>query len=388
MHLIQAAILWLSAPLTYFVIIALLLCGCMPSQSYEVQDLSEMPQLPGAYLDETTATTALMNATQQYEAKQDFLARHFSPWQADAPLEETQHPFWALDWLESGERFGHNLLPMEDEAVATLQQRCAAADYPSMQRHAISVTHTDVRALPTAAPIFNDPRKTGEGYPFDYLQHGVLSAGTPLLITHASREGNWLFIETPLLYGWVPATTVAWVDDSFKDVYTSTEYVATLEDGHPLHSTAGGALPPTRAGAILPLLEHTDTGYVVAIPHVNIQGNAVLERASVSSVIAEPFPLPFTPARIAQVSSHFMQQPYSWGDRFSGRDCSGIMRDLFAPFGIWLPRNSGDQAEVGRVISLEETPVAERRTHIATKAVPFATLLHLCLLYTSDAADE
>ncbi|MFO7830390.1 MAG: SH3 domain-containing protein [Desulfuromonadaceae bacterium] len=362
-------------PFAFLVILCL--CGCTLPQNYQVHDLGSMPQQPAEYLDSASANTPLMNRSEQHRLMQDFLARHFSPWRADAPLKETQHPFWALEWLESNEAFGHNLLPMESEAVANLEQRCAAKAYPSMQRHAISVAHTDVRALPTPAPIFNDPAQAGEGFPFDYMQHGVLPAGSPLLVTHASQSGNWLFIETPLLYGWVPATAVAWVDNGFKDAYSCAEYIAFVEDGHPLHSAAGGSFPPTRAGTIVPLLEHTDSGYVVGVPHKNSQGDAALERAIVSSAIGHPFPLPLTPARVAELSSHFMNQPYSWGDRFSGRDCSGTMRDLFAPFGIWLPRNSGDQTNVGRAISLNETPLPQRRDYIATHAIPFATLLHV-----------
>lgn len=387
MHLIQAIILFLSPSirartragkaLRSLVIAALFLCGCTFPHDYRPEDLREMPQQPAAYLDSITANIPLMDKDEQRRVAHNFLVRHFSPWSADAPLEETTHPFWALEWLESKHIFGHNLLPLEHKAAAALQQRCDAASYPSILRYAISVVHTDVRALPTAAPIFRNPHRAGEGFPFDYMQHGVLPAGTPILATHTSRDGTWFFIETPLLSGWVPATAVAWVDDDFKDAYTSAEYITILEDGHMLRGAEKGALPSTRAGTILPVLEHTDTGYMVAIPHVNMQGYAMLERAIVPGTIAEPFPLPLTPARIAKVSSHFMHQPYSWGDRFNGRDCSGTMRDIFTPFGLWLPRNSGDQARVGRVIDLEAIPAARRRSFIANQAVPFATLLHV-----------
>jgi hypothetical protein len=53
------------------------------------------------------------------------------------------------------------------------------------------------------------------------------------------------------------------------------------------------------------------------------------------------------------------------------------MRDLFSPFGIWVPRNSGDQSAEGKSIQLGEIPLHQRRDYIAMHAVPFATLLHL-----------
>lgn len=355
----------------------LLLCSCTPPPGYQVLDLRTMPQEPAAYLDETTATVPLMDEKTQHLAVQNFLTHHFSPWDTNTPLELTRNPFWALEWIEAKQVFGHNLLPLSQEAINTLRQRCAASEYPSMGQHGISVAHIDVRALPTLAPLFNNPRQPGEGFPFDYMQHGVLPAGTPVLVTHSSPDRNWLFIETPLLYGWVPATAVARVDAPFKAQYTKAEFIALLKDGYPLHSDSGGALPPSRSGTILPLLGHTPTQYTVAVPRVNRSGNAVVERASVSTTIARPFPLPFTPAQIAALSSYFMQQPYSWGDRFSGRDCSGTMRDLFTPFGIWLPRNSGKQAAEGKVIDLRKVPLSHRREYIATHAIPFATLIHM-----------
>ena len=56
-----------------------------------------------------------------------------------------------------------------------------------------------------------DPAKAGEGFPFDYFQNSALWPGTPLLITHASRDGAWLFAEAGMVAGWVPAQDVAFV---------------------------------------------------------------------------------------------------------------------------------------------------------------------------------
>jgi cell wall-associated NlpC family hydrolase len=350
-----------------------------------------MPQEPAAYLKPDTAEAHLLPPGVQQKAAQDFLARHFSPWDAHAPLEETQHPFWALKWLENTEVFAHNLLPVTPKKSAEFRQRCAPAEYPSEQRHAISIVHTDVRALPTRAPMFGNLTEAGEGFPFDYLQHGVLPAGTPLLITHASTDHAWVFVETPLLYGWVPAHSVALVDRAFKEEFRASEYVVVLEDGRALQGRSGANLPPTRAGSILPLLERSETGFNIALPRMNAQGYATMESARIDADAAQPFPLPFTPAQVADLSTRFMQQPYAWGDRFSGRDCSGTMRDLFAPFGIWLPRNSGDQAETGRVIALDSIPPAERGAYIARHAQPFATLLHLpghIMLYLGEYAGK
>lgn len=99
------------------------------------------------------------------------------------------------------------------------------------------------------------------------------------------------------------------------------------------------------------------------------------------------FPLAVTAAQVAELAEKMMGQPYGWGDGYAGRDCSGTLRDLFAPFGLWLPRNSSRQAQVGRVVSLVELPPREREEQLLAEGVPFATLVHLpghILLYLGE----
>lgn len=49
---------------------------------------------------------------------------------------------------------------------------------------------------------------------------------------------------------------------------------------------------------------------------------------------------------------------------------------MFAPFGIWLPRNSSQQSQVGRVISFEGLTDEQKGALIIAKAKPFKTLLY------------
>jgi hypothetical protein len=72
-----------------------------------------------------------------------------------------------------------------------------------------------------------------------------------------------------------------------------------------------------------------------------------------------------------------MGQPYGWGDLYGNRDCSGTVKDLFAPFGLWLPRNSSKQAQVGEVISLEDLTPRQREERLLQEGIPFVTLVRL-----------
>jgi hypothetical protein len=68
-------------------------------------------------------------------------------------------------------------------------------------------------------------------------------------------------------------------------------------------------------------------------------------------------------------------EPYGWGGSFGHRDCSATLRDLFAPFGLWLPRHSSNQAERGKRIDLTGLTGEEKRKRILEEGVPFRTLL-------------
>ena len=90
---------------------------------------------------------------------------------------------------------------------------------------------------------------------------------------------------------------------------------------------------------------------------------------------AAPKPLPLTPGNVARVGNVMMGQRYGWGGMFGDRDCSALTRELFTPFGLWLPRNSGAQARVGVVQPLEGLSAKEKEALILADGVPFLSLV-------------
>ena len=82
---------------------------------------------------------------------------------------------------------------------------------------------------------------------------------------------------------------------------------------------------------------------------------------------------------------------YGWGGMYGQRDCSSTLRDMFAPFGIWLPRNSFQQSKIGKVIDLSSLTDDEKIGIIKEKAIPFQTLLYKrghIVLYVGTINDE
>ena len=61
--------------------------------------------------------------------------------------------------------------------------------------------------------------------------------------------------------------------------------------------------------------------------------------------------LSYTPRHIVEQAFEMLNTPYGWGGMNGQQDCSQFVQEVFATMGIALPRDSSDQARVGRLIS-------------------------------------
>ncbi|HKL26859.1 MAG TPA: SH3 domain-containing protein, partial [Desulfuromonadales bacterium] len=236
---------------------------------------------------------------------------------------------------------------------------------------------TSLRALPTHRPFFNDPREAGEGFPFDNLQHSTLAANVPLHVLHLSRDGNWAFVETTLVYGWMPIQDLAWVDDQFVGNFQQGDFLAFTKDDIPVFDTNGRFRFLTSVGMLLPVRGSQSGQHRVLLAAAGIDRQAVLREGTAPLHGGETFPVILSPQNMAALAEGMMGQLYGWGGSFGGRDCSATVRDLFAPFGLWLPRNSSRQAQVGEVIPLADLPPRQRASRILQQGVPWLTLVRL-----------
>ena len=129
----------------------------------------------------------------------------------------------------------------------------------------------------------------------------------------------------------------------------------------------------------------------VLLPMRGLDGSAYAVRASFADYIAPSrkseerydilsrpavrMPLLLTPRNVARLGDRMMGQPYGWGGLYGDRDCSATMQDLFAPFGLWLPRNSAKQAQEGAVLKLEGLSAESKEKALREYAQPFRTLI-------------
>ncbi len=151
-----------------------------------------------------------------------------------------------------------------------------------------------------------------------------------------------------------------------------------MHDGTTFYSLNGRFLFKADLGMMFPEEGPIGGPHLVLAAVADEEGRAVIRQVVLPEEAAAVKPLPLTRKNLARAANVLVGQPYGWGGMYENRDCSAMIRDLFAPFGIWLPRNSKDQArEGGRWIDLSMLKAVEKERVIRRDGVPYLTLLYM-----------
>ena len=339
-----------------------------------IDDLKELPQDSLAYVDKNKAEEPLFSSEDAKLRSTDYVEHLFAPWRCANSAYARKMAMRSLTAYSKRPGFDANgmahLKPWADRIAwnANLRSRGTPG------RAAIAVANTNLRAIPTMDPRFGTPGRPGQGYPFDLLQVSALWVGTPLMVDHLSRDGTWALVETAIAPGWVPTSDLAYVSDEFMPQYLNKPFACFVADNVPLLSGPGQGVR-AGVGAVLPVEDTDGVRLKVMVPAAVPGGRAETRPVWGTQGQAALMPLAATASNIARAANQMMGQPYGWGGIDGKRDCSAATRDVLAPFGLWLPRNSAAQAKTGTYISLEDLSGEEKEQAILKSGVPFGTLI-------------
>lgn len=368
---IPKALAWFLAGL-----LAAVLAGCA-ARDHDVADLARLPQSPTWYQARVKGADWELKPGYQAGLAGDWRERWFEPW-----LQLDCRTGWEQIKAD-GERFladrgyGENLLAREAPYYRALIENCSWQNYPSGGWKGITTRSTDLRLLPSAKPVFSSD-KPGDGFPFDRLQQTSLPANTPVYVHHLSSDRAWLLAQSPLAWGWLEADKVAPMSEAQIEQWMAAKLLAITRDESVVLDLEGRYVFKASMGMALPLAGEQDDRWLALVASRDYKGRAVLRIARLEKPAAAPFPLALSAQNLARLADGIMGQSYGWGGLYGNRDCSAALRDLFAPFGLWLPRNSFDQArQTGWFYDLSGQDAEQKKNAIMEGGTPFLSLIWL-----------
>lgn len=353
------------------VVVACLLVGCAKRQVTTIaKDVSIYPQDARFYLvpkDELAGSsfdTRLL--------KEAYLKAHFSPWSAK-PNPDVKSVFWVQHSLQTTPGFGENRLPNSKEFTQGILDSMDIAHYPSVAQRAIMTESTNVRVVPSEKMRFD----TEDDFPFDQWQNSWIFAGTPVLITHYDKTKRWAHIESGFVSGWILVSSVALVDVQQIARLQKASYILPKRDNVPLYHN-GKFLTNARVGQILPVAKSLKERDIVLVAVRDMQGRAQLVESTIAAQDIASFPRDFSQARSADLINTMLGDKYGWGGYLASRDCSAFIRDIFANYGLYLPRNSLAQAQVKKSMQdLSQLSRKQKERYIIEHGIPFGSVLYL-----------
>ena len=348
----------------------------------KVADMKNIPQDPAYYADQIKP----FSKKKQKELDEKFNEKYFKPWSLSA-LDIPEKDFgWEIRFVTKKPIYrakGSIIRP------SIYNQWITNANYDKVDTKkykAITIRRTDVKSLPTSTAFYRDPRKTGEGFPFDYNQNSALHINVPLYISHFSKDKKWAFVRASYSFGWVKTSDLALVSNDFIKTFKNGNYAMVIKDNLRLYN-GDEDISLVKVGALFPIVKDK---YLVASR--DSKGRAHIEEVSIENrnIIAKK-PLPFTAKNVGMLAKEFYGEPYGWGGSYECRDCSATTRDFLGAFGIFLRRNSSKQAEDGNKILIKGLAKAKKKQKIIKDAEPFRSLLYVpghVVLYLGEFKGE
>jgi len=255
-------------------------------------------------------------------------------------------------------------------------------------RYGFITNRTNVKRYPTNDVITN----VNGDIEYDEFQETAAFTGEPVVILHESLDGRFYYCALSYYLGWINKNDIAfcetkedWLEaQSYTDFLLITGNMITLGENpfNPALSKVelymGTKLP------LVPVPEQPETlygrqvlgNYVVKFPVRDKDGYVKYEYLPipVSKDVSIGY-LPYTYANVLEQLFKMQGDRYGWGGMLGARDSSGLSQEMYRCFGIYLPRNSGQQVEyTGKKFDLTEKSVEERDTILTAEVKPGAIL--------------
>ena len=253
-------------------------------------------------------------------------------------------------WDEGGKPVAKSVL---DAIVANRALDAIPQTQPT--RYGMALHRAALRAFPSNLRVFSRPGETD----IDRFQESALFPGDPVVIAHASADGQWLFVLSDRYAAWVEAGAIAEgqratvLGHALQAPYrvitgAKPRTVFTREQPQlsELQLDMGLRVPLAKAPPDQPVNgQHPYSSWIVELPLRGADGRLAFAPALLPRIAdSQADYLPLTRANLVRQAFKFLGERYGWGHSYNGRDCSGFVSEVYRSMGVLLPRNTSAQA--------------------------------------------
>ena len=261
-------------------------------------------------------------------------------------------------------------------------------------RYGYVIDNAPLRTFPTWDPSY----EFESDIEFDLFNETVLKVWEPAIILHESTDGKWYYVQSYNYRGWVNHEYIALCEKAEWEKYLSPAEVLVvtgnkIELNQNLFSPdisgqklfMGTALPLVPESEVPEVIDSmtSESGYAVYFPTRSEEGRLVVKQALVpyNADVSVGY-LPYTRRNIVAQAFKLLGDRHGWSGQNESRDASGLSMDVFASFGIRLPRNSSQQKLIpGERIELEGKDDSQKLSELekANAGDLLATTKHVAL---------
>jgi hypothetical protein len=233
---------------------------------------------------------------------------------------------------------------------------------------ALVVSRSDMRTYPTQDRFY----KSQQDQNLDRFQENGLFPGDALAVLHFSADHKWAFVQSFNYAAWVRTEHIAIGERQAIQQYKNAKHFLVVTGAKVFTSfnpeVAAVSELQLDMGIQIPLVAPADrsnnlygqnpySSYTVLLPVRNDEGFLEIKQALIArnQDVNKGF-IPFTRENITRQAFKFLGERYGWGHSFNARDCTGFVSEVYKSFGIFMPRNSGQQ---GKSIMGENTRFTE-----------------------------
>lgn len=222
---------------------------------------------------------------------------------------------------------------------------------------ALVVNRTDMRTYPTTRRYYREKEQQN----LDRFQENGLFPGDAVAVLHGSADGEWSFVQSYNYAAWIRKKDLAIGDrQTIHDYKNAPRFLVVT--GDKVWTSFNPEIPALSElqldmGIRIPLADLSSrennlygqnpyTSHAVLLPVRKADGGLEIKPALIArNQDVTPGYLPYTRENIIRQAFKFLGERYGWGHSRNARDCTGFVMEVYKTFGIYMPRNSGQQGE-------------------------------------------